>query len=459
MTRIDDLLDTFGLRDRKVRMVLDIDPDRTIDYSQIDRTLEEERTKSISFLQNALSGELCVAPLTEDRPEPALIPFLSRKKGDCSGCSACMEICPGGAISMKPDKEGFLYPTVNSADCLHCGRCDDFCAFISPPRRDREHLPQAFGVKHKETTTRKASRSGGAFVALSDCVLDRDGVVYGAAFCEDGVVRHIRAESKAERNRMQGAKYVQSDIVGIPHLVLQDLKAGRTVLFSGTPCQVAGIKKLLRYLKVDDRNLLTCDLVCHGVPSPQIWREYMDYIEHKHHSGIVKADFRDKTFGWDSHCETFLLENGKKVVSRDYTDLFYEHLIFRPSCHQCPFANVNRIGDVTLADFWGIEKNDPEFEDKNGVSLVLVNTEKGNAALIEAEKDLQIIECDIINCIQPTLIKPSTASPRRDMFWKSYWENGFTASLKRFVKPISTSQRIKREMKQLLFKVGIRNHP
>ena len=457
MTRIDDLLGSLNLLDRKVRLVSDIDIHQKIDYSLIDPILEKKRKDSLQFLENALSGNRQLMRY-DNVKRVRKQSFADRKKENCSGCTACVEICPVGAIQMKSDREGFLYPGVNQALCIHCGACDTFCSFDSSLRSNKE-LPKAFGVKHKRLETRITSRSGAAFIAISDAILKKDGVIYGAALEKRGLVYHIRAESVEQRDQMKGAKYVQSNMTGILGQVIRDLNAGRHVLFSGTPCQVAGLKALLEHKKVETDRLLTCDLICHGVPSPMVWKDYLSYIENKYNARILKADFRDKTFGWDTHCESFQLDNGRKVVSRDYTDLFYEHLMFRPSCHNCQFANINRIGDITLGDFWGIEKNDPSFDDSKGVSLVLINSEKGNKAFLEASRDLDYFECDVCNCIQPTLVKPSAPSPRREMFWKSYQARGFEPTMKKYGRPVSAAGRLKKDAKQLLYRIGLRAHP
>ena len=458
MERIDDLLESVHLNDRKVKNVSDINLNLKIDYSEVDRVLEKRRQESLDFLQNALKGEYPKSAYErKKKAEPT--PFSMREKKDCSGCLACIEVCPVSAIVTSSDEEGFSYPKIIDSKCIHCGKCDAFCSFLPVSRRADVSLPKAYGVKHKVLQTRVSSRSGGAFVALSDVILQKGGAIYGAAMAEDGAVHHMRAESISSRDLMKGAKYVQSDITGIYQHVIEDLKAGKYVLFSGTPCQVAGLHALLQWKKISTENLLSCDLVCHGVPSPKIWADYRQHIEKRHHSKIIKADFRDKSFGWDTHYESFILENGKKVVSRDYADLFYLHIMFRPSCHNCHFANINRAGDITLADFWGIEKNDPSFEDSRGVSLVLINTEKGRRVFSDAAKDLNYIKCSIQNCLQPTLIRPSNPSVRRDMFWKDYRENGFEATLKEYTKPVSRIPRLKRGVKRILYSMKLRAYP
>ena len=310
-----------------------------------------------------------------------------------------------------------------------------------------------------EEATRLTSRSGAAFIAFSDWILEAGGTVYGAAFQPDFSVKHIRATTKAERDRMKGAKYVQSDVSAVYPQAAEDLKEGKAVLFSGTPCQISGLLAMLETQKVGRENLICCDLVCHGTPSPAIWRDYVSYVEKENSSAVKIANFRDKSFGWDSHCESFVLENGKKIVSRDYTDLFYDHIMMRPSCHNCHFANVNRVADLTLADFWGIEKNDATFNDNKGVSLVLVSSQKG-AALLDAVKDqLHWFACDIANCLQPTLVKPTVVSGRRDVFWADYIQMDFKSFLKKYTTPLTGVSRVKRTVKQLLYRLGVRSHP
>lgn len=459
MTRIDSLLAALELDDRKIRLVADIDPARQIWYPPVQERLDKLRASSMGFLTNALQG--ISSSFAEDfLPAFSLLPLAQRSNSDCSGCSACADVCPVTAISMQANKEGFLYPVIDHTLCIHCGKCDRVCGFVpkSQPEAGYE-FPRAYGVKHKNEATRITSRSGAAFIAFSDHILDADGVVYGAAFQEDFSVKHIRATTREARDRMKGAKYVQSDVTGIYPQVAADLNAGKSVLFSGTPCQVSGLLAMLDARKISRKNLVCCDLVCHGTPSPAIWKDYLAYIEEKNQSPIKTANFRDKRFGWDSHCESFLLENGRDIVSRDYTDLFYDHIMMRPSCHHCHFANVNRVADLTLADFWGIEKNDASFDDNKGVSLVLVSSEKG-ADLLEAVKEqLHWFQCDIANCLQPTLVKPTVASGRRAAFWNDYEQMAFPAFLKKYTTPLAPVPRVKRTVKQLLFRLGIRNHP
>ena len=461
MTRIDGLLSQMGLLGRKVKMSTDIDQTDIIDYSRINAQLEELRNDSMQFLTKAIEGKITEKKHARVNENNTVLPMNEREKKDCCGCSACADVCPVNAIEMRADEEGFLYPYINKDLCIHCNKCDKVCGFLPVEKReDPYEYPKAYGVKHLDESVRLSSRSGAAFIAFSDIILKQGGVVYGATIQKDFSVRHIRATDFWQRDMMKKAKYVQSNTTQIYPQVEHDLKSGKAVLFSGTPCQVAGLRAYLQEMKTDDSKLYCCDLVCHGVPSPAIWKNYIDYIQDKYKKKIIEANFRDKEFGWDSHCESFILENTpKKVVSRDYTDLFYDHIMFRPSCHNCQFANIYRSGDLTLADFWGIEKNDASFDDNRGVSLVLVSTEKGMELFEQAKQDFEWFECRLENCIQPTLVKPSSMSPRREEFWKDYKKMEFASFLKKYTKPLTMPLRLKRNVKNVMYHIGIRKHP
>lgn len=280
------------------------------------------------------------------------------KEQNCCGCTACVNICSHKAIEMKPDALGFMYPRVDTSLCVDCGLCERICSFND--NYSKEHIllmPKAFAARHKSIKEIENSRSGAAFVALSDWILSQNGIIYGVGFRDHFRVVHKRAICKNERDEFRGSKYVQSDLGAIFKLVENDLKCKKTVLFSGTPCQVAGLLAFIPK-KLRD-NLYTIDIVCHGVPSPYIWRDYLYYLEKKVGKHFEKVNFRDKSKGWTSHKESYVAGN-KIYYSSIYTDLFYKHIIFRPSCGICYFANLKHPADITLADFWGWEHNCPD---------------------------------------------------------------------------------------------------
>lgn len=343
---------------------------------------------------------------------------------DCCGCTACASICNHDAITMKPDALGFLYPKVDETKCVECGLCEKVCAFNDKYDKSLNLLnPDIYAARHKDMDEIMKSRSGAVFVAISDYILEQGGVVYGAGYKDHFRVAHKRATTKEQRDEFRGSKYVQSDLTGVFRMVRQDLKDGLTVLFSGTPCQTSGLNSYIG--KKLRENLLLVDIVCHGVPGPYIWRDYLAYLEKKKGDTIVMVNFRDKeSFGWKAHRETFIFKNGGGKMN--FTYVFYQHIMFRHSCGKCHFCNTTRPSDITIADFWGWEKTDPTFnQDDKGCSLVLVNTPKGRE-LFEAVKDkLYTKPAELEHCLQPNLQHPSVIHPKRMDFEKEYIKYGF----------------------------------
>lgn len=353
---------------------------------------------------------------------------------DCCGCTACASICAHDAITMQPDELGFLYPVVDESKCVECGLCEEVCEFH--PNYDKSlnlPLPDAYGARHKNMEQVESSRSGAAFIAISDRVLEKGGVIYGVGYTDHFRVVHKRAINKEERNEFKGSKYVQSDLTGIFRQVKKDLKDGLIVLFSGTPCQTSGLASYVG--KKLREKLFLVDIICHGVPGPYLWRDYIAFLEKKYGSEVCWVNFRDKQeFGWAAHKETYKFFNmgGRKIC---VTHLFYQNLMFRRSCGNCHFTNTQRPSDITIADFWGWEKTDPYFNsDDKGVSLVLVNTEKGRKLFKEASRDLNIILAKLEDCLQTHLRKPSDVHPKRMDFERDYKDKGFEYAYKKYGK-------------------------
>lgn len=351
---------------------------------------------------------------------------------DCCGCTACASICGHDAITMEPDVLGFLYPKVDVSKCVECGLCETVCSFNENYDVTQNlDSPIAYAARHKDVQEVKKSRSGAAFAAISDYILESGGVVYGAGYGEHFKVIHKRAMTKAERDEFRGSKYVQSDLTGVFRTVKEDLRQGRTVLFSGTPCQTSGLNSYVgERLR---KNLLLIDIVCHGTPGPNLWRDFLVYLEKKQGDEIRVVNFRDKElYGWKAHKESFIFKmgGGKKVT---FTYLFYQHIMFRHSCGVCPFTNLKRPSDITLADFWGWEKSVPGMNDDDlGISLMLINTEKGRE-IFEAIKDkLEYKDVDPQNCLQPNLCHPSAIHPKRMDFEKDYSAHGFEYVMKKY---------------------------
>jgi coenzyme F420-reducing hydrogenase beta subunit len=349
----------------------------------------------------------------------------------CCGCTACASICPHDAISMKPDVMGFLYPLVDESKCIGCGLCEKVCAFNE--KYDTSlNLPQpdAYAARHKDMKEVETSRSGAAFIAISDYILDLGGIVYGVGYEDHFRVVHKRAVTKEERDEFKGSKYVQSDLTGVFRQVRTDLKNGLTVLFSGTPCQTAGLNAFIG--KKLRENLILLDIVCHGVPGPYMWRDYLHYLEKKEGKKITYVNFRDKQlYGWKAHRESFKFNGEIDKITYKYA--FYKHIMFRYSCGECKYTNLKRPSDITIADFWGWEKTDPNINsDDKGVSLVFCNTEKGRKLFEAIKGNINIIPTELENCMQHNLQRPSEIHPRRINFEKDYERKGFEYVMKKY---------------------------
>lgn len=360
---------------------------------------------------------------------------LLEKKDNCCGCEACSAVCPYNAITMKTNDEGFLYPEINNEICVDCGLCKKVCAFkatLENKESTCNNFKNLYAVKHKDLDTRMNSRSGGVFTAISDKVLEDGGLVYGAAFSENLDVLHIRAENKTTRNQMRGSKYVQSKTdKEIYKEVEKDLKTGKKVLYSGTSCQVAALKA---FLNKNYENLITIDVVCHGVPSPKVYKDYLNFWEKRTKKKITSIDFRNKkSYGWAGHIET-IIAGKKRINSCIWTTLFYQHNILRPSCYVCPYKGLAHPGDITIADYWGIDNALPGFSDNKGVSLVLINTEKGRKYFDDASYMIDAVETNIEKSMQTPLKEPFKIPQNREEFWDDYKNFGFGFVVKKYAK-------------------------
>lgn len=292
--------------------------------------------------------------------------------------------------------------------------------------------PQVYAAKHKDEIVRSLSRSGGVFTAISDEILESSGVVYGCILTESFDAVHYRATNKFERDKMRGSKYIQSKLGNTYNLVKKDLDAGKQVLFSGTSCQVAGLKK---FLLRPYNNLFCVDIVCHGVPSPAVWHKYLAYQEMKNKNKIKNVDFRNKVdYGWKAHIESLKMCDGSRVDSHIFRDLFYEHYILRPSCYKCLYKSIMHPGDITIADYWGIQKAAPEFDDDKGVSLVLVNNDAAALFFEQIKKRIIWKNTKIEDSLQPPLIAPFQEPYNRKKFWKDYLKNDFEYIVNKYCK-------------------------
>lgn len=287
---------------------------------------------------------------------------------------------------------------------------------------------QCYAFKHNSEEIRRCSTSGGAFSALAEAFIEQNGVVYGATLSKDDMlVRHIRIDSIEEISKLQGSKYLQSIIGDVYKQVKNDLAQGRNVLFSGTPCQIAGLKK---YVRLNYNGLFTCDIICHGVSSPLIWQDYILFKEMQLGGKVKDVCFRDKQdYLWSNCKEIIYVENTntgiiQKESADEYAQIFYEHEAMRPSCYQCRFTNLERPGDITLGDFWEIEKTHPEIYDEIGVSFVMTNSEKGNKLVDILSSKGDIVKAALNETRQPQLYRSVRKPSTRHWFWSKYETRG-----------------------------------
>lgn len=314
---------------------------------------------------------------------------------ECTGCTACQTICPVNAISMKTDSEGFKNPRVETSRCVQCGICVKTCPVLNcETKRAALEQPVVYAGWNRDESVRLASSSGGVFSAYANAILNRGGVVVGARYTEDLRVEHVLIEDREKLWEICQSKYTQSDMGDVFLQVKEKLEEGRTVLFCGTPCQVAGLSS---FLKGKRENLFTCDFICHGVISPMVYEKYIADLARMEKSRAKSIQFKNKDYGWNRFSTRIVFENGE-VYQKDRNEDRYtmgytkHHLYLRPSCHQCRFRNIPREADVSLGDFWGIGKINPELDDDKGTSAILINTEQGRRLNDWARTDLYLTE-------------------------------------------------------------------
>lgn len=308
-----------------------------------------------------------------------MVNFLEKEK--CCGCAACVNICNFNAISMKADIEGFLYPEINQKICCHCGACERVCPVVNRDEKERKE-PDAYAITSKREDILLKSSSGGFFSHLANSVLDQGGIVFGAAFLSAIEVQHKAVADKKALMALCGSKYVQSNINKSFRSCRDLLHENKLVLFTGTPCQIAGLNQFLNR-KYD--NLLTMEVVCHGVPSPKVLKKYIKNIEKKKRKKVSSICFRNKDTGWENYSVRYQYEDESMDIIKHQDDLynkiFLSNQALRNSCYNCYFKQGRSDADITCGDFWGIENVVPQMADNNGVSLVLCHTDKGKKYL------------------------------------------------------------------------------
>ena len=329
---------------------------------------------------------------------------------------------------MQADDLGFLYPVVNHEKCINCGLCDTVCP-VSQHNIGKYNRTDSliYALRNKDKNICHSSSSGGVFLTLCDYVIDKGGVVFGAEYENNFVVKHKFEDKKEDVKRMSGSKYVQSDIRGVFFQAKQFLNEGRLVLFSGTPCQIEGLKL---YLRKEYDKLITVDILCHGVPSPKVFSDYINFIGKNSVFKLTHINMKDKTFGWEYQNLRLYFGNHKSqfntIVSNLWNKIYYSHIVVRPSCFKCHFTNYNRTGDFSIGDFWGINKYHPDFDISNGASLLMVNTIKGNEVWNDIKVKFYYAESDKEKCKQQALLQPVQEPENIDIILKRYYNEGFS---------------------------------
>ena len=369
--------------------------------------------------------------------------IVIQSKQDCCGCSACVQRCPKHCISLKEDKEGFLYPDVDIRACIDCGLCEKVCPMLNHPETATRPI-EVYVTKNRDEEIRRTSSSGGVFSAVATQIIKDDGVVFGACFNPAWEVIHDYAETQEDLRKFQGSKYVQSRIGNAYQLVESFLKKGRKVLFSGTPCQIAGLHS---FLQKDYDNLYTIDIICHGVPSPGVWREYLEEETARQCDGkksvlthpkdkigdvrIENISFRDKRLGWKkfSFALTLSVPVGhgakKSVLLSEPLDKniflrgFLADLYLRPSCHACPVKKFKSGSDVTIGDFWGVQNVMPEIDDDKGMSALLVNNIHGKNILNKLGVDMWRTDYENVLRSNPAIEKSVSMPKNRKHFYNN----------------------------------------
>lgn len=378
-------------------------------------------------------------------------------KAKCCGCTSCSNVCPKQAIAMKPDEEGFLYPQVNSKLCIDCGLCDEVCPIKSGYEKFKSL--EAFAARYKDETILRNSTSGGVYTALANIIINEGGIVYGAVYDKEFRVVHKRVSfPERDVSVFRGSKYVQSDLLKTFTEVKKDLKEGRKVLFSGTSCQIAGLNNFLKKQYV---GLVTVEVICHGTPSPKLWKTYLDYQESKYKSKIAKVTFRNKTYGYHSGTMEIVFKNGKKYYGSNRVDYmlksFFGEIASRPSCYECVCKGLERPADLSIYDCWHAAQLLHIKDDDKGYTNILVNTEEGRRLLKNSVGYLSLQAVDINQAIKLDGIMIEEypyKHPYREIFYSELDKLGIKNTVSKLI-GVTKKDYFIESSKGILYKMGL----
>ncbi|MBS3200923.1 Coenzyme F420 hydrogenase/dehydrogenase, beta subunit C-terminal domain [Turicibacter bilis] len=367
-------------------------------------------------------------------------------KGKCCGCHGCTNICPKSCISMETDQEGFWYPKVDKNLCIDCHLCEKVCPILEVPQKKEVFNLLTYACKNKNNEVRKESSSGGVFSLLCEYVINHEGVVFGASYNAQFEVRHTYVETLGECSQFRSSKYVQSKIGETYKQVRTFLNQGRLVMFSGTPCQIEGLSG---YLSKEYPNLIRVDIACHGVPSPMVYKRYLNDLENEYQSKLKSLSFRNKDTGWSSYSFKAEFENGRvkqELGSNNiYMKGFIKDIYLRPSCFECEFKKPHTTADITLGDYWGVSGIHPEFTDEKGISLIFVHSQKGKDIFDKISTNLQVLESDFDYATKcnPSIVRHAPIQPKRQQFFDLLEQGvGLQEAIEKCIKP-TLLQRVK----------------
>ena len=394
--RMRNLLEIAGLSNHlieDVRIMPELETLK-IDYKDVKRRLLEERKESVEFLNNAIYGKV------PDKHEENYL--KTANKFNCYGCELCKDVCPVNAIEMVEDKEGFKYPKIDKEKCINCGLCERNCIYRKEMKTSVEDdFPKIYAAACKDNNVLKESSSGGIFTELYKYIINQKGYVVGVKYNNDMVAEYAITNNEKECEKFRGSKYVAANINNVRKEIKEKLEQGNKVLFTGNPCQ---IKALKTYLNKDYENLYLVEILCHGAPSPKVFRMYIKYLEEKYKSKVIDFRFRDKQDGWATENKSTIkvkFEDGRVLTEpakyNNYNRAFLNNYILRPGCYNCEFAGENNLSDMVIGDFWGIEKLMPKFskKEKNGISMIKINTKKGEEIFNAVNNNLEYYQSDL----------------------------------------------------------------
>ncbi len=381
-------------------------------------------------------------------------PILYHNYEDCCGCTVCSAICPRDAISFQYNEEGFLYPEINRENCIECFLCEKICSFQKDIkcRQDITLERKIYAVKHKQNNIVKQSSSGGAFTALSDYfILHGNAIASSVYLCDEKAVEFAIYTDKDSRDDARGSKYIQAE-TGEAYKKICEwlvLHPHREMMIVGTGCQIAGLDLLLKEKRLRERVVLV-DLICHGVSSSKLWKDYSGELEKDKSGRISYLTFKNKDNGWKNP-SAFVVINNKRESIKPFSEWFYNGWILRESCYQCPYTKVERTGsDITIGDYWGVDVVKPEFYDECGVSLVILQSKKGEYIFDKIKNDIYFEEVSKGMCAQPRLVFPASRPKNRDKFWNDMRKNGIKYCSVHYTEQSALSWR--RRLKKIVIK-------